>query len=303
MRLADAIRERFEVAQQIGDEFLVRCPDPDHEDRNPSAAINVRKGLWICYSCGSGGRALDLLEGVQVEDESTDDLIESLLKEVDRLDRQPQTKPERWLDQFLGVPHPYWLGRGFTEDTISEFQLGYDPTFQPRWDDPPVETVTIPLRAPSGDLYDVTRRRLDNATPKYHYPAHTDVSACLYAYDRVREGCSHVVITEGAVDATLLWQEGIPALAAYSDRLSAVQQRLLRILDPVTITIAFDQDPPGQKAVHRILHGEPNKGRRPADLGAAMIRVAEWPSSEGKDIADLDPQRRSEVIEEASLHT
>lgn len=301
MNLAEAVRQRFEVAQRIGDEYLVRCPDSNHDDRNPSAAINVRKGLWVCYSCGAGGRVIDLLDGVQVEDESTEDLIKSLTDEVERLFQPPQDMPERWLDQFLGAPHPYWLRRGFTEETIREFQLGYDPTFQPRWDGPPVETVTIPLRVPHGGLRGVTRRRLDNATPRYHYPAHTDVSAFLYAYERVRQGCPHVTITEGAVDAMLLWQEGIPALAAYSDRLSQAQQELLRCLDPITITIAFDQDAPGQRAVQRIIHGDPDKRRPPADLGAAMIRVAEWPPSEGKDIADLTPDRRREIIQEAAL--
>ena len=301
MNLAEAVRQRFEVAQRIGDEYLVHCPDPEHEDRNPSAAINVRKGLWVCYSCGAGGRVIDLLDGIQVEDESTDDLVQSLIEDVERLSQPSQDLPERWLDQFLGAPHPYWLRRGFTEDTIEEFQLGYDPTFQPRWDAPPVETVTMPLRVPSGALRGVTRRRLDNATPRYHYPAHADVSAFLYAYERVAEGRPHVAITEGAVDAMLLWQEGIPALAAYSDRLSHAQEALLRRLDPVTITIAFDQDPPGRRAAQRILQGDRRKP--PADLGAAMVRVAEWPPSEGKDIGDLEPHRRREVIEGAALYT
>ena len=305
MRLQDAVRQRFEVAQKIGDEFLVRCPDPDHEDRNPSAAINTRKGLWVCYSCGAGGRVIDLLDGVRVEDESTEDLIEELQADVAILDDTPTYLPERWLDQFTGAAHPYWLRRGMSEETVAEFGLGYDPAFQPRWDEPPIEAVTMPLRAPTGGLLGVVHRRLDDAKPKYHYPHQVDVSRCLFAFERVREGCEHVTITEGAIDAILLWQEGIPALAAYSDRLSQAQEALIRRLDPVTVTLAFDQDEPGEKAVQRILHGEKRKGRHrpPADFGSAFVRVAFWDPVEGKDIADLAPHRRYEVIESADLHT
>jgi hypothetical protein len=33
----------------------VRCPDPAHPDRNPSAWLNTDKDLWTCGACGMGG--------------------------------------------------------------------------------------------------------------------------------------------------------------------------------------------------------------------------------------------------------
>lgn len=312
MRLEEAIRSTFDVAQEIGDELLVHCPDPDHDDRNPSASINVKKGLWICYSCGAGGHVDQLLDGVQVsEDIHTEDLVAELEKAVDSLQDTSAYLPERWLDQFLGPPHPYWLGRGLTPQTIAEFQLGYDPAFQPDWRIPPVEMVTMPLRAPNGGLLGVVHRRLDNAKPKYHYPGHADVSQCLFAYERVREGIDHVVLTEGALNAIALWQEGIPALAQYGDRLREPQAALLRRLDPLSITLAYDADDAGRKSAHWTLWGEDRYDKRgrhkgykpPPDLGPVTLRVASWEPEEGNDILDLTPDRRVEVIMQADMRT
>lgn len=302
--LTDAVRARFDVAREIGDELIVRCPDPDHDDHNPSAAINIVKRVWTCYACGAGGDVASLLGGGVSLEPSTDDVVSSLKREVADMDTKISTLPERWMDQFLGAPHPYWIDRGFSEETIAKFQLGYDFAFQPHPDEPPVEAVTIPLRAPNGGLLGVIHRRLDGGKPKYHYPRHADVSTCLFAYERVRGGIGSIVLTEGAVDAMLLWQEGIPALAAYSDRLSASQTALIRALDPIHVTLAFDADTVGLRAVQRTLEGEWKRGKYtpPADFGAAWVWIASWPQHEGKDIADLSPERRSEVIDLADLH-
>jgi AAA domain len=44
-----------------GVEIKLHCPDPDHEDNNPSASINSRTGAWICHACGSKGNLYTLL--------------------------------------------------------------------------------------------------------------------------------------------------------------------------------------------------------------------------------------------------
>ena len=38
-----------------GDEVQFRCPTPGHTDTNPSASINVKTGLWVCFGCEAGG--------------------------------------------------------------------------------------------------------------------------------------------------------------------------------------------------------------------------------------------------------
>lgn len=38
-----------------GDQVKVQCPNPQHEDDNPSCSVSISKGLWNCFSCGEGG--------------------------------------------------------------------------------------------------------------------------------------------------------------------------------------------------------------------------------------------------------
>ena len=46
-----------------GDSTSCSCPNPEHEDRDPSFSVNLSTGMWTCFSrCESGnlGRLLVL---------------------------------------------------------------------------------------------------------------------------------------------------------------------------------------------------------------------------------------------------
>ena len=38
-----------------------QCPIPDHEDRNPSASVNISEGKFWCHACGRGGDGYDII--------------------------------------------------------------------------------------------------------------------------------------------------------------------------------------------------------------------------------------------------
>lgn len=42
-------------------EVTVKCPIPSHEDKKPSASLNLTDNVWVCYTCGVGGSQVDLL--------------------------------------------------------------------------------------------------------------------------------------------------------------------------------------------------------------------------------------------------
>ena len=50
-----------------GDEAMIRCPHPEHPDRNPSASANASKGVWICHGCGQSGRLASLAKTIGVD--------------------------------------------------------------------------------------------------------------------------------------------------------------------------------------------------------------------------------------------
>lgn len=56
--VARSIRDR-EGTRCFGGEMKMRCLEPGHEDKNPSAAWNASKGCGLCYSCGATWSTVD----------------------------------------------------------------------------------------------------------------------------------------------------------------------------------------------------------------------------------------------------
>lgn len=53
-----------DVARRLGIQIskkAIRCPLPDHEDRNPSFAFFLSTNTWKCFGCGRGGTTIDLV--------------------------------------------------------------------------------------------------------------------------------------------------------------------------------------------------------------------------------------------------
>lgn len=94
------------------------------------------------------------------------------------------------------------------------------------------------------------------------------------------------------MDVVALWEAGVPALGCYGSRLSERQAALIAHLWPTEVICAFDMDEAGQKATQRVVDL----------LGSKfMISQALWEPSEAKDVADLTPERRRQVIDDAML--
>lgn len=306
MRLIEAVRQRFDVATEIGDEFLVRCPE--HDDRRPSASVNVKKGLWTCYACGAGGKVSDYLNGLHVTDEpDTEELLNDLERDVGLLDQMMISHyPESWLDQFeTREALFYWQDtRGLSGDSVDRFRLGFDEERN---------TPTYPLRSPDGKVLGVVRRRRwqgqrdlkGDLFPKYKYPSHVDVSECLFGYELLKEHpTKHLVITEGALDAIAFWEVGIPAVGQYGIMLRPGQIELLKRLGLISITLVYDNDDEGKHSVLRTLEGyQDRKGRHhpPLPLDFVIVKVASWEYHLGNDPLDLGRDARRRLVNEAKV--
>ena len=46
--------------RRVGNEWVGRCPLPDHADRTPSFTVNEAKNLWWCHGCLRGGDVVEL---------------------------------------------------------------------------------------------------------------------------------------------------------------------------------------------------------------------------------------------------
>ena len=46
--------------RRVGQEWIGRCPLPDHADKTPSFTVNKAKNLWWCHGCLRGGDVVEL---------------------------------------------------------------------------------------------------------------------------------------------------------------------------------------------------------------------------------------------------
>lgn len=286
MNLKEAIRDVLGVREQPGDEWQCFCFSPEHDNRNsPSASVNVRKGLWVCYSCGRGGSVIQLLNGVPIAEPSVSEFLKDVERELDRLqeDGVHHAKPESWLRIYQQRDaHPEWVKRGFSQDAIDHFVLGYDYE---------TNCLTYPLRDLDGSVLGVVRRRLDGGKPKYVYPKGIDVHQLLFRYHEATYGQEQIVLVEGALDAVALYDAGIFALAIFGGHLSAMQASLLRRLQPKRLVCAFDNDEAGSDLLCDV--------RQRDDLCGLNLATVVWNSAVEKDVAELSVVGRRTLIGES----
>lgn len=252
------------VTLRSGSEYMVRCMY--HDDSTSSLQFNVESGLWICFTCGAKGNINTLLKdmGLRVAEESQD--TADILKKLDLLRKGTQTAlalpvlPESYLARY-SFPSVYWgpcpstrrppgctghVGckqhRWFTQQTIEAFDLGFDPLNG---------CAIIPVRNVHGGLIGVIKRYLDDDAPvRYKYIKGFKRSLHLFGSWLVEKDSSAttVVITEGALDAAMVWQAGFPAVAEYGSTISRPQIRLLRRIGVQHVILLYDNDKAGFKA-------------------------------------------------------
>lgn len=69
-----------------GKDYVIRCLNPDHEDRNPSLRIDKTTGIFNCLSCGYSGNLFDFFgqkpNWLQIRRNNLKNIIEEKLVET-----------------------------------------------------------------------------------------------------------------------------------------------------------------------------------------------------------------------------
>jgi DNA primase len=222
-----------------------------HDDHDASLQFNLDKGLFVCFSCNTGGSIKKLERHFGISSASTVgvglDVIYRKLNDLRKgadLDTGPVIKSENELIRYR-VPSKHWADRGLKPATVDAFDLGYDLF---------AHAQTIPVRTMNGELLGVVRRFLDpDADPRYKYPKGFHKAQHLFGSWMVAADSfsGPVALTEGAIDAMTLWQYGIPAMAIYGSHVSDAQIRIMRRLGLHELVLFFDNDKAGMNIVRQ----------------------------------------------------
>ncbi len=309
----DELRARISVSEVIapkvrltrrGRESLGLCPF--HNEKTPSFTANDDKGFYHCFGCGAHGDIITFI--METEGLNFPEAVEKLAGLAGlAVPRQSPEERERaqdraslqqvmeqacaWFENQLMQPGgrqalDYLRGRGFTEETIHAFRLGYAPDGRGRLGQALearnvtraqlVEAGLVKLPDGGGEprdyffnrvIFPITDRRgqviafggriLGDGQPKYLNSPETALfhkGRVLYNWARAREAARDagaVVVVEGYTDVIALAQAGsLNAVAPLGTALTEEQMLALwRMVDePI---LCFDGDNAGQRAAFR----------------------------------------------------
>ncbi|PLX09901.1 MAG: DNA primase, partial [Marinilabiliales bacterium] len=141
--------EEFISLKRRGANFLGHCPF--HNEKTPSFTVSPSKRIFKCFGCGKGGNAVHFI--MEHEQLSYPEALKYLAKkynieieEKELTEEEVQRNHDResmliissyaqkyFSDQMYNsrdgkaIAHSYFIERGFREDIIQKFQLGYCP--------------------------------------------------------------------------------------------------------------------------------------------------------------------------------
>lgn len=250
-----------------GREYDILCPDPGHQDTNPSASVNLTTGYWHCFSCGRGGDLLGL--GSRALEKHRDDIEEMLkptsvesLQLILRNRMQPLRRRTR---VALTVPAPREYedlpvrnelrARGFDRRTLARWNVRYVPEETLEGQKGPFtirDSIGIPIM--DRDQHVVAwcyrrTRRSPEWQPKYLYTYGAELSEIWFGLQHHAEA-RDIVVVEGALDAMWCDQAGVPALALLGASMG--ERKLIWLTRYHSVTLLGDMDSGGVAAVQRI---------------------------------------------------
>ncbi len=311
----DRIMEATDIVEVIGEFVQLKKRGANYvglspfvNERTPSFTVSPAKGIFKDFSSGKGGSAVTFLMelekftypealkwlakkyGIEVEEtvDTTENLEEQNHRESLMIVSGFAAKyfHESLLDTDEGksIGYSYFKERGFSNDTIKKFELGYSPD---QWEAFTGEALKqgykeefivesgLSVKRDNGSLYDRYRGRVmfpihsftgrviafggrtlksDKNVPKYVNSPESEIyhkSSILYglyfAKKAIREE-DNCYLVEGYADVISVHQAGIENVVASSGTSLTVEQ--IRLIGRLTknITILYDGDAAGIKA-------------------------------------------------------
>lgn len=143
----EEVVSEFVTLKKRGINYVGLCPF--HNDSNPSFSVSPTRGICHCFTCGKGGNAINFL--MELEQMTYPDALRWLAKkykieiqERELTNEEKQRESEResmfivndWAAKYfqdillhdvdgIAIGTAYFRGRGFRDDIIRKFQLGF----------------------------------------------------------------------------------------------------------------------------------------------------------------------------------
>jgi DNA primase len=304
-QIAEVVQD-FISLKRRGANYMGVCPF--HHEKTPSFTVSPAKGIYKCFGCGKGGNSVNFI--MEHENLSYVEALRYLAKkygieikekELSTEERDQQNEREsmllinEWACKFFedklkndregqAIGMTYFRERGFRDDIIARFQLGFSPQSRNALTTEAVKAgfkienlvktglsiqredgnafdrfagrVIFPIHGLSGKVVGFGGRILktDKNTAKYLNSPESEIyhkSKVLYGLFQARKAivqADKCYLVEGYTDVTSMHQAGIENVAASSGTSLTTEQ--IRLIKRFTqnITILYDGDSAGIKA-------------------------------------------------------
>jgi len=300
INIVDVVQD-FITLEKRGNRYWGLCPF--HAEKTPSFSVDADKNLFYCFGCHKGGTMFTFL--MEVEHipfvEAAEKLAARAGIEIQSADRDPEAeRGKRALSDLYSritssfhyfltqhetgkEAREYLSERGFGDESIEKFQLGYAPKDR-RWlynflhhknysDEFLAESglfsrnyprvsifsgrLIFPIRSAGGDVVAFGGRSIDGNEPKYINSPETELyqkRRILFGLNRAVKGIQkqkRVLVVEGYFDVLAFFEAKLPiAVAPLGTALTEEQARVLRRYAE-HVTLVFDDDRAGIQAAQR----------------------------------------------------
>ena len=237
MNVEDLLRQKNIEYIPKGKDYVVRCLNPDHADRNPSMRIDQVTGIFNCFSCAYRGNLFTHFG----EKANKMEIKRQLLKK--KIDEK------RSESIGLEMPKNYapYVGnwRNIRPETYRDFEafINSDKDFLGR--------ICFPIRDRSGRIVAFQSRTTGDQQPKY---LNTPPGAKMPLFPVVEPIQNRVILVEGMFDVLNLHDKGLAnAVCCFGVKNVTVEKlQVLAVAGVEGIDIFLDNDEAGQSSSAKI---------------------------------------------------
>mgnify|MGYP001234289172 FL=1 len=220
-----------------GKDFLVRCLNPEHEDRNPSMRVDQITGIFNCFSCGYKGNLFTHFGQKANKMELRKQLMRKKIDEI------------RFQSSGLQMPEGYmpYVGnwRNIKPETYKDFEafIHAGKDFNGR--------ICFPIRDRSARIVAFQSRTTGDQQPKY---LNTPPGVKLPLFPIVKPLQGRIILVEGVFDVINLHDKGLTnAVCCFGvNNVTEEKLQVLTVSGVEGIDVFLDNDEAGQVASKKI---------------------------------------------------
>jgi len=237
---------KLDKARVIGDELTARCPNPNHEDKNPSWSFNLESQFFNCWSCGFSGKgvaSLFLKLGLDIPEWVINcNNIHNVKKRVKTSVPIVEVVSVRnswlsWLSANSDGAYEKLKVRDIEYESIIKFKIGYNAD---------KDILFFPCLDNSMNLLGWVERS-DNWDFRYRVmPAGINKGNLIFGGHLISSNDNTIYLVEGPIDCIKMWQWGFKSVAVLGSAL--LDGHVSWLLDNANYVIVIpDNDKAGLK--------------------------------------------------------